>query len=160
MPWAVLFPALVVACYTDARWRLIRNWLTLPLMAGGLLWHAWQEGWTGLGTALLGGAIAFSAGFVGGPGAGGGDLKLLLAVGTWLGSPMAAVLWAWLAIVRFIDAVLVRLVAARFRWRAFWEGVVAETAAILGRLPWEPPRSLPGAWLITAAVLLTAITLR
>lgn len=156
MPWLVLFPALAVACYTDVRSRLIRNWLTLPLWAAGLAWQGWSGGWKGFGLSLLGSGVALSAAL--GGGAGGGDVKLLLAVGAWVGYPMVVIFWGWLAVVRLVDGVGVRLATAHFRWRPFWEGVLAETAAVLGRLPWKPPRSLPGAVLITVAVLLTLMT--
>lgn len=89
-PWEpVLAAVLAVAVVTDLRRGLIPNWLTLPAMAAGLALGGFVGGWAGLGWAavgLLAGGLVFLPAFVLG-GAGGGDVKLLAAVGA-LGGPV------------------------------------------------------------------------
>jgi prepilin peptidase CpaA len=76
-----------IACATDLRSRRIPNVLTLGAAGAALVYGAVTGGWNGLGTATLGwliGALAFIVPFALG-GLGGGDVKLLAAIGAWLG---------------------------------------------------------------------------
>jgi prepilin peptidase CpaA len=77
----------VAAAVHDARSRRIPNRLTLPAIAAGFLISAVAGGWPGLESAiwgaLLGGGIFFLFFVVGGMG--GGDVKLMAAVGAWAG---------------------------------------------------------------------------
>jgi prepilin peptidase CpaA len=88
----VCFPCLVIlsaALYTDIRWKKIPNTLTLPAIMCGLCFHgmmnAAAEGFSfALSGCLTGGLfllIPFAMG-----GVGGGDVKLLGALGAWLGA--------------------------------------------------------------------------
>ena len=77
----------LVACVTDLRSRRIPNVLTFGAAAAGLVYGGVTGGWSGLGGAALGwliGAAAFIVPFALG-GLGGGDVKLLGALGAWLG---------------------------------------------------------------------------
>ncbi|MBI6545877.1 MAG: prepilin peptidase [Cyanobacteria bacterium NC_groundwater_1444_Ag_S-0.65um_54_12] len=94
-----LVPLLLIAVYTDWRWQKIFNWLTFPAILLGLLLAAL----TGLGqgglaagssailSALAGAGLMIVIFFLllqtGGMKA--GDLKLMTAVGAWLGWPLA-----------------------------------------------------------------------
>jgi prepilin peptidase CpaA len=83
-------------CVTDLRTRRVPNMLTLGAAAGALGFHLLVGGWAGLGWAAAGwltGLALFLPFFALG-GIGGGDVKLLAALGAWLG-PGATV---WLAI--------------------------------------------------------------
>lgn len=76
-----------VAAFTDYRSGKIYNWLTLPAIILGLVLAAVLQGWYGLGQAALGLGVAgalFLPLFVTGV-LGGGDVKLLMAMGTALG---------------------------------------------------------------------------
>jgi len=79
---------LAIATYTDCRWRLIKNILTVPAIALGLLLHFLGSGWSGLTFGLLGLAAGFGLmmiPFVFGQ-MGGGDVKLMAALGSLLGA--------------------------------------------------------------------------
>lgn len=90
-PVAVVALAALLATAGDLRSFRIRNALTLSLVASGLLYHAVDGGWAGLGASLLG--ACFGLGILLSPyiaGAmGGGDVKLMAGVGAWLGMPLA-----------------------------------------------------------------------
>ena len=72
---------------TDVRTRKIPNALTVPAFLLALLFHAWFDGWTGMKSAAAGFALGFGTllvlWLVGGGGA--GDVKLMGALGAWLG---------------------------------------------------------------------------
>jgi prepilin peptidase CpaA len=85
---APLIGVLIAAAITDLRDRRIPNVLTLSLLAAGLCRGAMLGSWAGLGHASLGmlaGAaiplflFAISA-------LGGGDVKLMAAIGAWVGA--------------------------------------------------------------------------
>ncbi len=77
----------VAATVWDLKTRKIPNALTVGALACGLAWQGYFHGGTGLLTALGGFAIGFGTFFVlwmtGG--GGGGDVKLMGALGAWLG---------------------------------------------------------------------------
>jgi len=77
-----------VAVFSDLRTRRIPNWLTVPTLALALAAHACYGGLAGLGFSLLGFAAGFSVLFAlwlfGG--GGGGDVKMMGALGAWLGA--------------------------------------------------------------------------
>ena len=85
-----------VACFTitaavsDLRMRRIPNWLTVSAFAGGLVMHTVVNGLAGLGFSLLGFAMGFGIllilWLIGG--GGGGDVKLMGALGAWLGASL------------------------------------------------------------------------
>src|SRR5262245_40817334 len=84
------------ACVTDLRSRRIPNVLTFGAAGAALVYAGVTGGWVGLGSAVLGwfiGTVAFIVPFALG-GLGGGDVKLLAAIGAWLG-PVGAF---WLAL--------------------------------------------------------------
>lgn len=92
VPVAALAVALI-ACVTDLRHRRIPNVLTFGAAAAALLFHGVTSGFAGLQVAaggwLLGTALFLPFFLL--RGMGGGDVKLLAALGAWLGA--ASVFW-------------------------------------------------------------------
>jgi prepilin peptidase CpaA len=88
----ILFLAAVVAftliaAVVDVRSRTIPNWLTVPAFLAGVAFHCFHSGWHGLGLSLGGFATGFCLLLVlmAVGGGGGGDVKLMGALGAWLG---------------------------------------------------------------------------
>ena len=88
---------LAAACIWDLRTRRIPNVLTLPAAALALMFHLLTGGWSAAATSaagwLLGAALFFPMFALRGMGA--GDVKLLAAIGAWVGP--GQVVWVALA---------------------------------------------------------------
>lgn len=77
----------LVAVYTDCRWRTIKNVVTFPAIALGLLLHTLSNGWPGLlfsAAGLLVGVGLMLIPFLYGQ-MGAGDVKLMAALGSLFG---------------------------------------------------------------------------
>ncbi len=102
-----------LACVTDLRTRRIPNALTFGAALAGLLFQFVTGGVDGLGHAALGwlaGALIFIVPFAL-RGLGGGDVKLLAALGAWLG-PTDVV---WLSLYTGVaGGVMALVVSARY----------------------------------------------
>jgi prepilin peptidase CpaA len=105
----------LVACATDLTRRRIPNWLTLGGAVAAIAYQSVVGGWAGAGQSLAGwgvGLLLFLPMFAL-RGMGGGDVKLLAALGAWLG-PM---LVFWLALwATLVGGVLGLVVALRSRY--------------------------------------------
>lgn len=92
-PYAVMVIMLIVAAVTDFRTGKIYNWVTYPALAAGLIGHTLVGGLggsevsLGLAWSLAGAAAAFGPMFLAwlAGGIGGGDAKLMAAVGALAG---------------------------------------------------------------------------
>jgi prepilin peptidase CpaA len=97
------------AVFNDLRTRRIPNWLTVPSLALALVVHGCHDRLRGLEFSLLGFAAGFGVLFflwlIGG--GGGGDVKMMAALGAWLG-------WKWTLAV-FLGSAVVTLVLATVR---------------------------------------------
>ncbi len=86
VPVAVLTFA-SAAVFTDVKSRKIPNWLTVSSFVAALVVHSITGGWGGLLSSLCGFATGFAIlltlFLIGG--GGGGDVKLMGAVGAWVG---------------------------------------------------------------------------
>jgi len=120
VPVIVVLVAAFVAAATDI-WKFkVYNALTLPLLVSGLLYHAFRAE---LADSLLGVLFGFAALIVlyiiGGMGA--GDVKLMAAVGAWLGMPLT--FYVFIASSLAAGVYSIGLVV--------WTGQVGETAVNL-----------------------------
>ncbi|HPM80093.1 MAG TPA: A24 family peptidase [Candidatus Anammoximicrobium sp.] len=132
VPLIVVLGCGALAAVSDIRTMRVRNALTVPLIFGGILFHAVTplgNGWAfGLGGASVGFLLLFVLFLLGGIGA--GDVKLLTGVGAWLGP--SAVFFVFLAaglLAGFVSLVIV--VKGRsfsetwHRFRVMWFQVVS-----------------------------------
>jgi prepilin peptidase CpaA len=87
-PWTGAFAIAAAACWCDVRTRRIPNWLTFPGAALGLvastLAHGGHGTMTSVAGLVLGVALFFPLFLLRGLGA--GDVKLMGALGAWLGT--------------------------------------------------------------------------
>ena len=100
---------LTLACFTDLRTRRIPNVLTFSAAAGALLFHLATGGWSAADSSLAGlflGALLFFPMFAL-RGMGAGDVKLLAAIGAWLGPGQVATVALATSIVGGVVAVVV-----------------------------------------------------
>lgn len=119
----VLLAGLLAAVYCDVRWGKIYNKITFPCMAAGLLLNTLQTGTKGSLLSLVGMGAALVAilalGLVAGAGLGGGDIKLLAAIGALRGPEflMWAALFTALAggVLAFIPLIRQRVVLYTLR---------------------------------------------
>lgn len=96
----------LTAALIDLKWRRLPNWLNLAALIAALITHTVFSGLSGLGFALIGFATGFGILFVlwliGG--GGGGDVKLMGALGAWLGASLTLKVF-------FISAMLIAVMA-------------------------------------------------
>lgn len=100
----------LVACVPDVRTRRIPNVLTFGAALVAFVFHAWSGGLAGLLTSLMGWALgaALFFPFFALRGMGAGDVKLIAAVGAWLGPVMVF----WVAIYTSLAGGVMGLVVA------------------------------------------------
>jgi prepilin peptidase CpaA len=132
--YIVLGIALAISVVTDLRSRLIYNLVTVPTLVIALALRAALVGWRGAGVEsapfgllpglvglVCGGLIFYVMYLVGGMG--GGDVKLMAAVGAALGFPVVLYALMFTALVGGLMAVLLLL----------WQGSLLETFVGMGK---------------------------
>ena len=112
MPMWVSAGIALAACVTDLRTRRVPNVLTLGAATAAVAFHAASHAGSGLLFAVLGwgvGLLMFLPLFVL-RGIGGGDVKLLAALGAWLGPSLVLWVAAFAAIAGGVFALVVSAV--------------------------------------------------
>jgi prepilin peptidase CpaA len=117
IPTAIVLVAAVIAAVMDV-WKFkVYNVLTVPLLLSGLAYHVVVGGMQGLLGSLMGAAFGFAVlVFVyamGGMGA--GDVKLMTAVGAWLGMPLTFYVFVASALASGAYAVVLILASGSVR---------------------------------------------
>lgn len=119
-PVVVVLVVSFIAALTDLWKYRVHNVLTIPLMASGLVYNGWMNGWEGLGLSLVGLFFGFCTLFLfflmGGMGA--GDVKLMAGVGAWLGLPLT--LWVFLAAALISGVYALILIIAYGQMQRTW----------------------------------------
>ena len=116
-----VFAISLAAMATDLKWRRIPNWLTVSAMFAGFAFHGITAGTEGLLLASGGFCVGFGFLFVlwciGG--GGGGDVKLMGALGAWMGALPTLFVFVLSAFMGFV-CLLAMMV---------WSGAAAQTLA-------------------------------
>jgi prepilin peptidase CpaA len=123
VPAIVAVAVSLAACVTDIRTRRIPNTLTLTAAAAAVFFHLIQNGPPAAAASVGGwfvGVLLFSPFFIVG-GLGAGDLKLLGALGAWLGPWTALFVALYSAIAGGVMALL--LAAARGYFKTAFKNV-------------------------------------
>lgn len=102
---------LALACVSDLRTRRIPNVLTISAAASALLFHLATAGWAAAGWSLaglfVGGLLFFPVFALRGMGA--GDVKLLAAIGAWVGPGQVAIVALATSIAGGVIALVIAL---------------------------------------------------
>jgi prepilin peptidase CpaA len=124
--WMLATIPAVIAGWTDWRTRRIPNWLTVPALLLGIATNSLALGWSGAKESLLGAGLGLGLllPFVLIRSLGGGDWKLVGALGAFLGPPrLIAVLLGTILAAGVMAVVLV-----------VWKRRVGQTLRNLGRM--------------------------
>lgn len=117
---SVLIPGILLASWIDYKQRRVPNWLNAAIAIAGLLAQAWFNGWAGVGAGVCGLCVGFAVLIV--PwlmhGMGAGDVKLMMAIGVWLGPWITFLSFCVGAVVGGIIAVAMILATGRL-WQAY-----------------------------------------
>ncbi|MDI6791525.1 MAG: A24 family peptidase [bacterium] len=128
----LLLTVLVIAFFTDLKYKTIPNWLTLPAILAGLILGGILPDSGGLGSSFIGLLLGFVPFFIvylaGGMGA--GDVKLMGAIGAMMGYPFILGAILYTAIIGGIISV-----AAMIWHRTLWSSLKHIFWAGIGLLP-------------------------
>jgi prepilin peptidase CpaA len=120
---AVVLAACLALAFIDVRRYKIYNAFTYPLFAAGLLYHALAAQPPDLGDSLLGGLFGFAVllPFYALGGVGGGDVKLMTAIGAWLGLQLTIAVFLASSLVTGVYALII--VVGYGRVRETWANI-------------------------------------
>jgi prepilin peptidase CpaA len=114
---AVLIPGILLASWIDYSQRRVPNWLNLSLILLGFAAQACYFGWNGIGTGFAGMLVGFGLLIV--PwmmhGMGAGDVKLMAAIGVWIGPLLTLYSFLAGAMIGGVAAVVMIVSTGRLR---------------------------------------------
>lgn len=135
LPMAVVLVGVFAAAVLDV-WKFkIYNAVTLPLLASGLLYHGLVGGPVELAGSVLGVVFGFGIliGFYVMGGMGAGDVKLMAAVGAWLGMPLTFFVFIASSLATGLYALVLLLAFGRAREIWIDVQIAWHRLAIIGR---------------------------
>ncbi len=115
LKYQIVGAVVIFSVYTDVKYGKIFNKLTFPFFFLGFIYNVFFKGLSGFVSSFMGFLIAFVPFFIffqlGG--VGGGDVKLLAGVGSWLGYPL--ILWVifFTAVAGLILSVVVTILKGK-----------------------------------------------
>lgn len=111
----ILIPGILLASWIDFAQRRVPNWLNLALLICGFIVQGWYFGGGGLLAGFLGMLAGFGVLII--PwmmhGMGAGDVKLMAAIGVWLGPKLTLYSFALGAVIGGLAAVVMILCTGR-----------------------------------------------
>lgn len=114
---AILIPGILLASWIDYAQRRVPNWLNATLILIGFAVQTAFFGWSGISTGFLGMLVGFGLLIV--PwmmhGMGAGDVKLMAAIGVWLGPLLTLYSFALGAVIGGVTAVIMIVSTGRLR---------------------------------------------
>lgn len=114
---ALLIPGILLASWIDFSQKRVPNWLNLTLILSGFAVQAAFHGWAGVGTGFFGMLTGFGLLIL--PwmmnGMGAGDVKLMAAIGVWLGPKLTLYSFALGAMIGGLAAIVMILSTGRLR---------------------------------------------
>lgn len=123
---AILVPGVLLASWIDYAQRRVPNWLNAALLGLGFAAQAWFFGWAGVSTAFLGMLLGFGLLIV--PwmmhGMGAGDVKLMAAIGAWMGPMLTLYSFALGAVLGGVAAVVMIMSSGRLAMACANMGVI------------------------------------
>ncbi len=146
----------IIAAIGDLRSRRIPNWLTISALVLGFAWHLANGTWREAVWGTLLGAVIYLPMWLAG-GRGGGDVKLMAALGAWLGPASWIQLFVLTALIGGIWALI--LVIAKRRLLATLQNIWSILRSLVtGRQPAhrlgnETALAIPHAAIVALAML-------
>lgn len=145
LPSLIMAFAVVTAAVIDIRTRRIPNWLTASAAAAGILSNCWLAGLQGLAHSamglLAGVALLIFFYLLGGMGA--GDVKLMGAVGAFLGPQGVIAAFLFTAVSGGLYAVAVIIISGKFRETVGRYFSIFKSLVATGRIFYVPPQGKP-----------------
>lgn len=141
LPLVAVALATLAASATDL-WKFkVYNVLTIPMLLGGFLVSTMLGGWGGLTSSLMGAGLGFGllVVFYAVGGVGAGDVKLLAAVGAWLGPYLTYQVFVASALFQGLYAVVLVLMQYGFFGLAI--ELIAARERLLSPGSWRLPSS-------------------
>lgn len=124
--WAILVPGILLASWIDYSQKRVPNWLNLALILAGFTVQAMYFGTSGLATGGLGLLVGFGLLII--PwmmhGMGAGDVKLMAAIGVWIGPTLTFYSFAVGAVLGALAATVMIVSSGRLQMACANLGVI------------------------------------